>query len=237
MNEVSLSGKHIFITGASRGLGRSLAMKLHKTGAKLSLVSRTLKDLEDIKKELGDRVYVYGADLCSRNDADAAIKYLTYRNGPVDVLINNAGGGDYMPFGELTEKQISYTTGINIDAVMYLTHALLPNIKATKGSIVNVASDLARRPLANFAVYTAAKHAIAGFSQSLTRELAKDNVRVMLLNPGIIDTSFGGRKKGDIPPPHGLNADDVADVIHYMITRPSYLIMDEVTLHPSGQDF
>lgn len=234
---VSLQDKHILITGASRGLGRHLAFKLHKEGARLSLLARSLESLEEIKQQLGRKVAIYAADLCSRKDTEDAIRYIEYRQGDVEVLINNAGGATYEPFDEATRDTLDYTMHINFDAVVHLTRSVVGKMKENgAGMILNVASDLARRPLANMATYTAAKHAIAGFSQSLTRELAPHNVRVMLLNPGLIDTYFGGRKEGDIAAPYALDPDDVSDVIIFMLTRPAYVIMDEVTLHPAKQE-
>jgi short-subunit dehydrogenase len=234
---VSLKDKHVLITGASRGLGRTLAYKFHAEGARVSLLARSLETLEEIKRELGSRVVIYAADLCNRKDTEEAVRYFEYRQGHVQVLINNAGGAAYGPFDEAKADTLDYTMQVNFNAVVHLTRSLVGKMKEHRsGMILNIASDLARRPLANMATYSAAKHAIAGFSQSLTRELAPHNVRVMLLNPGLIDSYFGGRKQGDIVPPNALATEDIADIVLFMLTRPAYVIMDEVTLHPAKQE-
>lgn len=234
---VSLQDRHILITGASRGLGRHLAFKLHEQGARLSLLARNLKHLEEIKQQLGRKVSIYAVDLCNRKDMEDAVRYIEYRQGDVEVLINNAGGAVYQPFEEADRDTLDYTMRINFDALVHITRSVVGKMKANgAGMILNVASDLARRPLANMATYTAAKHAVAGFSQSLTRELAPHNIGVMLLNPGLIDSTFGGRQQGDISAPYALNPDDVSDVILFMLTRPAYVIMDEVSLHPAKQE-
>lgn len=235
---VSLEGKHILITGASKGLGRSLAAKFHKTGARLSLTARSLDELNQLKSELGKNVEVYGADLTERSQCDAMLAYFRKKSGPFFGLINNAGAAWYKPFADYTTKENDFVLDINFNSLVYITHQVLPDMKtAGKGSILNIASDLARRPLANMTLYTAVKHAVAGFSQSLARELKGDNIRVMMLAPGLIDTGFGGRNPGDIKPPVALNPDDVADVCLFMMTRPEYVILDEVSIHPTGQDF
>jgi len=234
----NLKDMHVLITGASRGLGTSLAKRMYANGARISLVARSLELLERIKEELGDNVVVYGADLTDSSQLDKALVFFQEHHGPVDILINNAGSGTYSAFGDLPYKEIMHTYGVNTSSVAQLIHRLLPDLRKSKDArVLNVASDIARRPMAKMAVYSSAKHAIAGLSQSLARELKDDDIRVMLLNPGIIDTSFGGRQPGDIPPPYGLDPDHVAEVALFMLTRPPYLLMDEVTLHPMKQDF
>lgn len=234
----TLRNHHILITGATRGVGRSMAKLFAQQGAKLSLLSRNLSDLEQLQAELGDRTRVYAADVSDYEALEKALHYFRGKQGPIEILVNNAGIGSYTALKDLSEFEILSTLRITAEAVMMLTKKLLPDLRAAaNGQVLNIASDLARRPLANMSVYTAAKHAMAGFSQSLTRELAKEGIRVMLLNPGIIDTSFGGRSPGDVPPPYGLAPDDLAEIAAFMLTRPPYLIMDEVTVHPMKQDF
>lgn len=234
----TLRNHHILITGATRGTGRSMARLFSLHGARLSLLARNLSELEQLRDELGGKARVYAADVSDYEALDKAINYFRGKQGPVEILVNNAGVGSYTPLQNLSEFELISTLRVTAEAVMMLTKKLLPDLKAAaNGQILNIGSDLARRPLASMSVYTAAKHAMAGFSQSLTRELAKEGIRVMLLNPGIIDTTFGGRSTGDVPPPYGIAADDLAEVAGFMLTRPHYLIMDEVTVHPMKQDF
>ncbi|MCH8485973.1 MAG: SDR family NAD(P)-dependent oxidoreductase [Candidatus Cyclonatronum sp.] len=234
----TLKNHHILISGATRGVGRSMARLFAARGAKLSLIARNLTELEQLRDELGEHVRVYAADVSDYAAMAKALAWFRGKQGPVEILVNNAGIGSYTPLNDLTETELLTTFRVTAEAVLMLTKRLLPDLRAAaNGQVLNIASDLARRPLANMSVYTAAKHAMAGFSQSLTRELAKEGIRVMLLNPGIIDTGFGGRSAGDVPPPYGLAADDLAEIAEFMLTRPPYLIMDEVTIHPMKQDF
>ncbi len=233
-----LKERHILITGASRGLGRSLAARLAPTGAKLSLLARNFNELEALRNSLDGRIAVYGADITDRQALGDALSYFRDQHGRFDILINNAGTGAYKPLAESSVDEVEVTLAVNLESVALLTHRLLPDLRESDNArILNISSDLGRRPLANMAVYTASKHGMAGLSQSLTRELAKDDIRVMMLNPGIIDTYFGGKDQGDTPPPYGIDPDDLADIAVFMLTRPGYLLMDEVTVHPMKQDF
>jgi 3-oxoacyl-[acyl-carrier protein] reductase len=234
----SLAGKHILITGASKGLGRSLARKIHEAGAILSLTARSLGELESLKQELGSRALVYAADLTKRDECDNMLAYFRKHSGPFYGLINNAGAGTYKPFADFSTQENDLIMDVNLNSLVYLTHLVIPDMKAGgSGSIINIASDLGRRPLANMALYSAAKFGVVGFSQSLTRELKQHNIRVMVMTPGLIDTHFGGRNPGDIKPPVALDPDDMAEVVVFMLTRPDYVIMDEVSIHPRDQDF
>lgn len=234
----SLAGKHYLITGASKGLGRSLAKALHQQGATLSLTARNLAQLEELKRELGGKTTVYGADLGDSSSITAMLNYFRAESGSFDGLINNAGLGWYKPADEYTFQESEQVMNVNFNSLVHVTQAVIPDLKQKRnGQILNIASDLARRPLANFALYTAAKHAVAGYSQSLTRELKSFNIRVMVMTPGLIDTGFGGRNPGDIKPPVALNPDDLADIAVFMLTRPTYVLMDEVSVHPASQDF
>ncbi len=233
----SLKEKHIIITGASRGIGRSLAFALHKEGAKLSLLARNLGQLQDIASKLGSNTVVYGADLTKSDEMKSALDYARQKNGPIDVLINNAGTGWYRPFGEHTEEENRSIIELNITTVTEMTRLALPDLKQQKGTVLNISSDLGTRPLPNMALYSASKHAVNGLSRSLTRELKEFDVKVLLLSPGLTDSTFGGRSDGDTPPPYGLDQDDLADVAVFMLTRPQYLLVDEVNVHPLKNDF
>lgn len=234
----SLNGKHFLITGASKGLGKSLARALHQQGAVLSLTARNLGQLEDLKNELGGKTKVYGADLVDSSSIPNMLDYFRNESGAFDGIINNAGLGWYKPADAYSFDESEQVMQVNFNSLVHVTQAVIPDLKRKGGgAILNIASDLSRRPLANFALYTAAKHAVAGYSQSLTRELKEFNIRVMVMTPGLIDTGFGGRNPGDIKPPVALNPDDLAEIAVFMLTRPAYVIMDEVSVHPAAQDF
>jgi short-subunit dehydrogenase len=228
------------ITGASRGLGAALAREMSSRGYRLLLVARQLGELNALAAALrgahGTTVETLGADLTDpaapQRCADAALRLL----GPVDVLINNAGAGHYKPLSDWTAREIADCVALNLTAPMLLAHALLPGMAARKrGMVVNVASDLARRYLANMAPYVATKFGLLGFSGSLLREVKEHGVKVTAVLPGIIDTAFGGGTQGSRDAAGALRPAAVAAQIADLLALPDNVVLDELTIHPLQQ--
>src|SRR5690606_13942336 len=134
-------------------------------------------------------------------------------------------------------EDIEQTIAVNLTGLVLLTHRVLPGmIKQKRGHIIHVASDLGRRPLANMAVYTATKHAVIGFSQSLARELMPHRIRSSIVSPGLIDSTFGGRSKGGVPADKALSCEDVAQLVHFVAMSPEHILVDELSFRSTGQD-
>lgn len=156
--------------------------------------------------------------------------------GRIDGVINNAGIGVYKPFLQYSEEELTALIQVNLTACIQICHAVLPQLLAQgHGHIVNIGSDLGRRPLANMAAYVASKHGLTGFSHSLLREVKSHGVKVSLINPGIIDTDFGGAQEGDAPAHASLAPAELARLIVSMIEQPGSMVVDELTVHPLGQ--
>ena len=171
--------RHVLITGASRGLGRALARAYHRRGARVSLFARTAPDVEALASELGERCTTFTGDVRSAKDHEAALTKFRKAHGPVDVLINNAGIGAWKPLVEWRPQEVIDCVNLNLLAPMLLAQAVLPGMVARRGGIiVNIASDLARRPLANMAPYVASKFGLLGFSGSLLREAKAHGIKV-----------------------------------------------------------
>jgi short-subunit dehydrogenase len=189
------------ITGASRGLGAALAQVFAARGMALALVARDALALQALGTTLhqrhGTSVTVIEADLAdARATQDAAQRALAAL-GSVDVLVNNAGVGGYKPLAEWSAEDIVRCNALNLTAPMLLAQALVPLMAARgHGYVINIASDLARRYLANMAPYVATKFGLLGFSGSLQREVKAQRVKITTVMPGIIDTACGGAAEG-----------------------------------------
>ena len=229
------------ITGASRGLGRYAALCFAEAGYRVALCGRTESDLAEVVrdiKDVGGWATYRALDVRDFDAVTSFVKEIDDCCGRVDVLINNAGLlSVYRPLAEWTQEQIDETLDVNLKGTVYPTRAVLPGMIARgRGHVINVASDVGRRPVPNMAPYVAAKHAVVGFSGSLYREVREQGIKVTVVLPGNIDTFFGGAKPGDRDLHWAMKPEDVAEVLLQIARQPGNLAQDEVILHALGQE-
>ena len=226
------------VTGASRGLGRQLALQLAERGFDVLACARDGAGLAALAAHASGRIRALALDLADAAALTPALDTALASVERLDGVVNNAGIGSYKPFADHTESELLAILQVNLGAVMQICHAVLPRMRAQRaGHIVNIGSDLARRPLANMAAYVASKHGLAGFSHSLLREVKDAGIKVSLVNPGIIDTGFGGGSEGSRDPAASLHPAALARLILDAVLQPGSVVVDELTVHPAGQDF
>lgn len=225
------------ITGASRGLGRHLAQQAAAKGHQVLACARDFDRLQQLAA-----LYPAGQILPCRIDLESSasitpsLQQGVAQMGGVDILINNAGVGSYQSFDSLSVDAIVQQIQVNLTAAILSSHAVLPTLQAQgHGHIINIGSDLGRRPLANMAVYAAAKHGITGFSHSLLREIKGQGIKVSLVNPGIIDTDFGGAQEGSKEAAWSLQPAALAQLIIQLAEHAGSMLVDELSVHPLGQ--
>ena len=176
------------------------------------------------------------SDLAAGDALAARIHSLVAAHGLPDGIVHNAGIGWYRPIVEHDEATLRAIIQVNLTAVIQITHALLPAmIERGSGYVVAIGSDLGRRPLANMAAYVASKHGLNGFMHSLLREVKHAGLRVSLIQPGMIDTGFGGHETGRHARGTVLRPDALAKLIVQVVEQPDDLLVDELTVHPPGQ--
>lgn len=191
-----MSYQQVVITGASSGFGEAFARELAATCTSLVLVARREDKLQSLAAELtrehpGLRARVMPCDLSLESArADLADKLRSLEPLPT-LLINNAGLGDYGTFAEADPSRNKSMIGVNISAVVELTHALLPLMRVHGGAVMNIASLAADLPIPDFAMYAATKAFVASFSEGLRLELAGDGIPVLAVCPGPASTGFG----------------------------------------------
>jgi short-subunit dehydrogenase len=234
--------ENVLVTGASRGLGAALAAELLARGHRVVMTARHEGDLARLTKSLredhGDRVNFMVADLADPVAAQHLVGQVEQRFGALDALINNAGTGTYKPLIEWSADEVITCMNVNLMAPMLLTQAVLPGMMARhRGYIVNVASDLARRPLANMSAYVASKFGLLGFSGSVLLEAKSHGVKVSAVLPGIIDTAFNGAVQGSKEETWALRPQALASQIAALLELPENVLVDELTIHPQHQDF
>jgi short-subunit dehydrogenase len=192
MPPVEIAGATALVTGASSGIGTSIARALVAAGARVALLARRRDRLESLVSELPSGCAA--AFVCDVREPEAirfALDAVEAHFGPVDVLVNNAGIGRYLPFLATAPEDAAAVFETNLHAALHFARAVLPGMLARRrGHIVNVASIAARIGSRHHSIYCASKFALAGFSESLIYELEGTGVGVTLVNPGIIDTAF-----------------------------------------------
>lgn len=185
------------ITGASSGLGAEFARQLAPQADFLVLVARRAEALEEVKTSLGGhraRVLVCVADLASEEGLRALLAFLDAHELKPNLLINNAGMGDYGSFASSAEEKTRTQLALNITALTMLTHAMIPRLVPLAG-IVNVSSLASALPMPELAVYAASKSYVTSFSEALAIELAPRGITVTCVCPGPTPTNFSKTAK------------------------------------------
>ncbi|MHB0882256.1 SDR family oxidoreductase [Paenibacillus sp. SEL1] len=181
--------KTIFITGASTGLGKTTAVYFAEQGWNVGATMRSPEKETELLKY--NNVLVTRMDVQQPETIHSAISEAVERFGQIDVLINNAGYGALGIFEAATEKQIRNQFDVNVFGLMRVTQALLPHFRANqRGMIVNISSQGGRITFPLTSLYHATKFAVEGFSESLSYELASQNIQVKLIEPGIVNTPW-----------------------------------------------
>lgn len=189
-----LTGYRTIVTGASRGIGRAIALAYAQAGADVALVARNTELLEQVAAEitaLGRRVIIAPADVVDEAAVRGAVAKVVGEWGGLDTLVNNAGGNSFsVPVATMRISGWEKTLRLNLDSVLYTTQEALPALTEARGSIINVSSVVALRGAPTMAHYAAAKTALVSLTQSLALETAWAGVRVNALLPGWIDTDL-----------------------------------------------
>ncbi|WP_404403644.1 SDR family NAD(P)-dependent oxidoreductase [Jeotgalibacillus malaysiensis] len=188
-----LSGKKIWITGSSGGLGRAISEEAARRGADLILTARDERKLiqtsERCRQFGAASVLIRPYDLNEITQIPAFAKEVLDETGSVDILVNNAGFGLFEKLEDTPDEKIISMINVNVIALMLLSKAVLPYMN-NGGHIVNIASQAGKLATPKSSIYSAAKHAVLGFSNSLRMEILADNIFVTAVNPGPIETDF-----------------------------------------------
>ncbi|KAF2165316.1 hypothetical protein M409DRAFT_24166 [Zasmidium cellare ATCC 36951] len=251
---MSLKGKNVVLTGASIGIGLSIAHKLAKEGASIALLSRSEDKLKALAEDLSNtyqegKFAPYAVDISNYTAVESAITSVVDKFGTIDILINNAGLalGAPSPFHDLSISQIDTMNGTNVSGLMYTTHAVLNKSMHPRrqGTILNITSvtGLEVPPFPGEAVYHANKALQEAFTNALRNELSETEIRVLALRPGCVATNFHAQRvafdremyerffEGFQP----LTPDEVADSAIYLLQQPPHLSVKALDLVPTPQ--
>lgn len=236
------------ITGTTSGIGQATAYTLAEQGFDLIINGRRSERLEQQAKQLQDDygIKVLQMHVDIRNSEDVALFFENLPNSwkCIDVLINNAGlaaglqnieGGDIDHWNRMIDT--------NIKGLLFVTKAMIPLLKQTKGYIINIGSIAGKEVYPNGNVYCGTKHMVDALNKAMRRELAEAGIRVSSVNPGAVETEFSiVRMDGDSYKAksvydgfENLIAQDVADTIWFVLSRPRHVTINEITIMPTAQ--
>jgi NADP-dependent 3-hydroxy acid dehydrogenase YdfG len=228
---MNLEGKAAFVTGASSGIGAAVSRKLAERGVRVGMASRRG---DDLGVGLGLR-----CDARKREDVEAAVARTVDEFGRLDICVANAGVGSYHPFLETPVEHIEEMVELNLLGTIWTIRACLPHlIDAGEGDIVTLASEAGRRGLPGEAVYCASKFGQVGLTRALDHEVREHGVRATNVCPGGVATEFAlaegyGRPRTVLDAM--MSADDVAEVVLFVITRPRNHRILETAFRPIGE--
>jgi NADP-dependent 3-hydroxy acid dehydrogenase YdfG len=251
-----LSGTVALVTGASSGIGEATARMLSARGATVAMAARRTDRLEALGGEIADgggTALPVELDVSDREAAEAAVARTVEELGRLDILVNNAGVMLLGPMLEAPVEEWQQMVEVNLLGLMYMTKAAIPHLlEAAEGEangrgvadVVNISSVAGRIARRNSGVYNATKFGVGAFSESLRQELTRRHVRVSLVEPGAVATELQGHNRPEVKEEiekrfddmEILQAEDIAEAIEFVITRPRHVAVNEVLVRPTEQE-
>jgi 3-oxoacyl-[acyl-carrier protein] reductase len=231
-----LSNQVALVTGAGRGIGKSISSHLASLGATVVLCARSRPELDVLAREIsssGVNAVPITCDVSNLRSVENAAAEVEKMLGRIDILVNNAGVGSFSgPLHEMTPDDWEKVLNTNLRGVFYTIRAFAPAmIRQGGGQIVNISSLAGKNPLPNGAAYAASKWGLNGLSYAVAEELRAKNIRVSVVCPGSVDTSEGWH--------HGKNSnkmlkpDDIAHVVGMLVTQAPQSFVSEVLIRPT----
>ena len=239
--------KIALITGATSGIGRATAQLFAKNGIDLILCGRRQERLDQLRENLSTLVDVHTLqfDVGNREEVLNAIANLPKDFQDIDILINNAGNAHGLgPIQKGSLDDWDAMIDSNVKGLLYVSKAVLPTmIKRNTGFVVNIGSIAGKEVYPNGNVYCATKHAVDAINKGMRIDLNEYNIRVSAIHPGAVETEFSEvRFKGDSARANAvytgykaLQAEDIADIIHFVVSRPYHVNIEDLVVYPSAQ--
>jgi 3-hydroxybutyrate dehydrogenase len=209
-----LAGRHALVTGAGRGIGAAIAQRLAAEGARVTLVARSERQLQETAAPLGDAAQCIAADMTDLQAVSRGFEAAAESFGPVDILINNAGKAQSAPLQRTSEELWHSLIAVNLTGAYHGIRAVLPTMLERKfGRIVSIASTAGLRGYPYVAAYCASKHGVIGLTRALALEVAQRNITVNAVCPGYTETDLVRDTIANIQKVTGRSAEEAREAL------------------------
>ncbi|UCG06510.1 MAG: SDR family oxidoreductase [Desulfobacterales bacterium] len=237
---MGLNGKVAIITGASSGIGRAVARNLNEAGVRFLLTGRREDRLSELKEEL-NHAAIFPCDISDPGVPESLLKTALDSFGRCDIVFNNAGVITTGSIDEIKLEDISYMVRVNVEAAFRMAYVALKHFKsAGSGFLINTSSLLGTKVRPTAGAYAGTKFAIEALTEALRLELAKTNIGVACVEPGLVQTEL--HRNWEIHPAQSLNIprplkpEDIARVVRFILEQPDHVRLARILVVPSDQE-
>jgi NADP-dependent 3-hydroxy acid dehydrogenase YdfG len=249
-----LHGTVALVTGASSGIGEATARELAARGAAVAIAARRKERLDKLAQEIedaGGTALAIECDVTDQEQAKALVVQTVEQLGRLDTVVNNAGVMLLGPIVDAPTEEWDRMIALNLQGLLYVAHAALPHLLEAAqddprhvADLVNISSVAGRVARSGSGVYNLTKHGVGAFSESLRQEVTGRHVRVSIVEPGAVQTELTDHLRAEVKEQvqtrfgsiERMTADDIADAIAYIVTRPRRVAINEVLIRPTEQE-
>jgi NAD(P)-dependent dehydrogenase (short-subunit alcohol dehydrogenase family) len=232
---MSIQGQSILVTGGTRGIGRAIAKSLLEAGANVCITGTTpagiSRAVEELQSSSGGKVTGKVADVRSKDQVAELFRHVDEQFGGLDVLVNNAGVGEFAPLANLEPEAWLRVIETNLNGGYYCSREAVSRFqKRGGGYVINISSLAGKNAFAGGSAYNASKFGLNGFSEAIMLDHRYDNVRVSYVMPGSVDTEFNRGKTGA---EWKIAPEDVAEIVLMLLRMPARTLVSRVEVRPS----
>lgn len=232
--KADLKGKIALITGASRGIGKSISLALGKAGAIVILTARNKEKLNEVKKIIesnSGKALVLAADLSKEEEILALFKKIKKEFNQLDILINNAAVGVFKDLVDLSSEDFDYTFNVNVKSIFTICkQALNIMIPKKSGYIINISSIQGIKAYKQQSVYAASKHAVMGLTKGIAAEVQHYGIKVSAILPGGVNTEFIREARPNLDSSTLVKSEDIANTVLYLLSLSDKAMVDQIVV-------